>query len=147
MLRQHNHLNRRIVADLRLIVCRRRHLRKADARPRVGIVGGADDAGDGQHGVRHVARVGADAEVDVEQGLVVAGEPAGLEGDGAAADGPGGAVGGGGHSAAWEQCQYLGSGFRRAGFSYMDIPIACHRARCSLGLLSSRLIPQRFRFR
>lgn len=55
----------------------------------------------GQHGVAVVKGLVAETHVDVEEGEGVAGEPARLDGDGAAFEGPFCAVGGCGHAAAW----------------------------------------------
>lgn len=69
-----------------------RYLGEADGS-RIGIVGGAEDLEGLDHGVGHVGRaavggVGAEAEINLHKGRQVAAEPAWLEGDGAAADGP-----------------------------------------------------------
>ena len=99
MLRRLNNLNRRILPHNRRIINRQRYLRDADTAI-IRYVVGPHDAKDGLHGQGVVVGHGADAEVDVEEGVGVALEPARLEADGAAADGPFGAVGGHGHSAA-----------------------------------------------
>jgi len=72
-----------VVADVDGDVGRQWHLRQAK-RARVRAVRRADDLEDGHHGERHVERHGADAQVDVDEGGLVAGEPTGLEGHGAA---------------------------------------------------------------
>ena len=88
-----------VVADVDARVDGQRHLRQAEGA-RVGFGGGADDLEGRHHRVRHVERHGAVAHVDVEEGGRVSGEPAWLDGDGAAFDGPERAVCRGGHAAA-----------------------------------------------
>lgn len=95
-----NYLNRRIRAQDGRIIRRQRHLRQTN-RARVGLLGGPGDLEDGDHGQGEVLRHGAFAQVDVHVGGGVALEPAGLQGDGAAGDGPERAVGREGHAAAW----------------------------------------------
>ena len=101
MLRGLNNLNRRILADDGGIVRGQRYLRYADAARVFGVVG-PDDAEDRLHDEGVVFRHGAVAEVDIHQGLTVSTEPARLQADGAASDGPFGAIGGHGHAAAWK---------------------------------------------
>ena len=99
MHRRLDDLNGCLVAGLNGGVGREGHLRQTDGAW-VGVPGGADDL-EGRHHVEgHVERDLAEAHVDVEEGGGVALEPAGLDGDGAAADGPFGSIGGGGHTAA-----------------------------------------------
>lgn len=74
-------------------------LRDAD-RARVGVVRRAVDVKLGQ-GEGVILRLLSNAQVDVDEGCLVALEPPGLEGDGAARDGPVGAVGGWGDAAAF----------------------------------------------
>jgi len=69
-------------------------------RARVGLGRGANDLEGRNHDVRHVRWNCSQAQVHVDEGRGVALEPAWLDGDGAAADGPFGAIRGGGHSAA-----------------------------------------------
>jgi len=93
-----------IVTDVHGGVGREGDLRQAEGAG-VGSVAGTVDLEDGHHGEGHVGgtavrAVGAEAEVDVEEGGAVALEPAGLEGEGAAEEGPGCAVAGGAHSSA-----------------------------------------------
>lgn len=104
MLRRQNHLNRRIITHIHRMPRRQRHLRETDC-PRIRQVTGPLEGKRLDHGVAHVGRDGAEAHVHVDEAGGVAWEPAGLEGDGAAADGPVGAVGRGGHAAACV-CQY-----------------------------------------
>lgn len=56
------------------------------------LVAGAGDLEDLLHREGVVERDGALAEVDVEEGGGVAGEPAGLDTDGATGDGPEGSI-------------------------------------------------------
>jgi len=96
---QHD-LDRRVLADPGRVVGGQRHLRQADAEPRVRVVGRAGDLEGRDHDVGHVGRVRADPEVDVHEPEQVAREPAGLEGDGAAGHRPERAVGRQGRAAA-----------------------------------------------
>lgn len=100
MLSSQNQLNRRMIPSLNRPVRWQRHLRQTDGT-RVRHVGRATDLKSLDHGVTHVGRDRAQAHVHVDEGRIVAGEPGGLEGDGAAANGPFGSVGGCGHSAAY----------------------------------------------
>lgn len=80
------------------------NLREADGA-RVRVVGGTLDGEGVNHGVGHVlgaviGAVGAEAQVDVDDGEGVASEPAGLEGERAARCGPVCAVFGGSYAAA-----------------------------------------------
>lgn len=98
-------LDRRVVAHARARVGGKRHLRQAEGA-RIWVLARADDLEDGHHGEGHVGRpmvgpVGAETEVDVEEGRSVPVKPTWLQGDGAASCGPEGAVGGGAHAAAW----------------------------------------------
>lgn len=92
VLRKLNNLDRRLVPRLDARPLRQRHLREAH-RPGVRAVRGPEQLELRHHGVGHVLRavvgpVGAEAQVDVQQRLRVALEPAGLEGDRAARRGP-----------------------------------------------------------
>ncbi len=70
---------------------------------RVWVLCGPYDL-EGRHHVEgHVEWDLAEADVDVEEGGGVALEPARLDGEGAALDGPFGAVRGHGHAAAWKR--------------------------------------------
>lgn len=69
-----------------------RHLRQTK-RPRVRIVGRSNNPKWFDHGIAHVGRDGAEAHVHVDEAFLVAGEPAGLDGDGTAGDGPFGSIG------------------------------------------------------
>jgi hypothetical protein len=91
MLRRFDNLNRCIIAHLGRIILRQRHLRQTEASIILHIRW-ASDLENGQHGVRVVERFVTVTHVYVEEGERVAREPAGLETDGAAADGPFGAV-------------------------------------------------------
>lgn len=88
MLGSFDDLNSRIVALLDSHVGGQRNLRHTDAQARVCVVGGTDNLEHGLHDERVVARSGAKAQVDIDQGLLVALEPARLKGNGAAVDGP-----------------------------------------------------------
>lgn len=104
MLRCLNHLDRNVVSDVEGQVRWQWHLRQAEC-PVVGDVVGADDLEGWHHNVRHVwwrdlAR-SVDADVDVEECVVVALEPAWLDGEGTAFDWPECSVCAHGHSAAW----------------------------------------------
>lgn len=97
-----NDLNSRQITHLDIDgVVRQRHLGQAEGAG-VGVAGGTDDLEGREHGEGDVGWLRAEAHVDVDEGGGVAGEPAGLDSDGAAVYGPFGAVGGGGHAAAWE---------------------------------------------
>lgn len=87
MLRRLHHLNGCIIAYLRRVIRRQGHLREAEAAV-VLLVRRAEDLEDLLHGEGVVLWNGAFAQVDVEEGGGVAGEPAGLDADGAAGDGP-----------------------------------------------------------
>lgn len=81
-----------------------RDLREADGTG-VGVLGRAEQLEGRDHGVGHVhgtvvGSVGAEAQVDVEEGRLVALEPSRLECDGAAGRRPVGPVGCGAYSAA-----------------------------------------------
>lgn len=104
MLGQLDDLDRRVVAGVHDGIGGERDLRQADGA-RVGALGGAEQAKGRHHGERHVlgpvvGPVGAEAQVYVDGGLVVALEPAGLEGEGAAERRPEGSVARGAHAAA-----------------------------------------------
>ena len=100
MLRQLNHLNGRILPDDSGVIDRQGDVRETHTA-RVDGVLRARDLEHGLHDHREVLRQAAVAEVDVYEGRCVAAEPAWLEADGAAADGPEGAVSRGLHAAAW----------------------------------------------
>ena len=91
MLRQLNNLNGRILPDDSRIIDRQGHVRETHTA-RVDGVLRARDLEHGLHDHREVLRQAAVPEVDVHEGRCVAAEPAWLEADGAAADGPEGAV-------------------------------------------------------
>lgn len=99
MLRRLNDLDRSLVPNLSCEIRRQRHLRKTPAAV-VLLVAGTRNLKDGLHRLGVVEGDLAGAEVDVEEGGGVAGEPAWLDADGAAGDGPFRAVRGYGHSAA-----------------------------------------------
>ena len=94
-------LDGRIISRLDSHVGRQRDLRQTEAVARIGGVARADDLEDGQHGQRVVDGHVAEPEVDVDERMLVPGEPAGLHGDGAAGRGPFCAVAGDVHAAAW----------------------------------------------
>ena len=99
MHRALDHLNRSIPPFHRRIIRRQRHLRQTK-RARVRQARGAGNLEDGHHGQGHVGRERSVAQVDVEEGGGVALEPARLNGDGSAGEGPECAVGREGHAAA-----------------------------------------------
>lgn len=94
-----NDLDRRLVADVDTDIGRQGHLRQTEC-PRVWVVGRADNLERRHDRVAHVLRRLPEAQVDVDQGPRMAREPAGLDSDCSAADGPLGAVGGRGHASA-----------------------------------------------
>ena len=100
MLRSLNNLNGRIVAYDSREVGRERYLRQTDAAVVQKIVG-PRDAEHGLHDERVIQRDGAFAQVDVDEGVGVAVEPAWLHADGSTCYGPLGAVFGHGHAATW----------------------------------------------
>lgn len=104
MNRRLHDLNRRIISYINRRICGQWHLRQTEGS-RVRIFARADDLHDGGHGERHVlgtivGAIGAESEIKVEEGGGVTLKPAGLNGDGAAVDGPESAVGGSRHAAA-----------------------------------------------
>ena len=99
MFRRLHDLNGRQVARLDADVGRQRHLRQTDSS-RVGVVRGTGDLEGGNDRVAHVLGDFAEANVDIEQGRRVAWEPARLDSDGTATDGPVGAILRSGHSTA-----------------------------------------------
>lgn len=101
MLGRLDKLNSSVITRADADVRRQRHLWQAHGT-RVRIVRRARDLEGRNDGVAHVFRDLAESEVDVDQGGCVAREPARLEGDCTAADGPFGPVGRSGHTAAWE---------------------------------------------
>lgn len=100
MLCRLDDLDRRIVADFGRIIRRQRHLGKTE-RAIVLLIRRSHDLERGQHGVGVVERLVSVAHVDVDKSEGVAREPAGLDGNSAALQGPFGAVLGHGHAAAW----------------------------------------------
>ena len=108
-----NDLNGREITGLDIGIFRQGHLREADGAG-IGAVGRAEDLDGGPHGVRHVlgavvGAIGAEAKIDVDEGGLVAAEPARLEGDSAAGRGPVRSVLGGANAAAWKGVSILGS--------------------------------------
>lgn len=101
MHRRLDDLDRCVVAHIHRQVGGHPHLRQAEGSG-VGLCRGTDDLEGWHHNVGHVWWDCAEAEVHVEEGFAMAGEPAGLQGHGAASCGPFCAVRGGGHAAAWE---------------------------------------------
>lgn len=99
MLRRLNHLDRREIARADTDISWQRHLREADGA-RVWVIGRAGDLEGRDDRVAHVLGNGAESHVDVDQGGLMALEPARLEGHGAAADRPFAAVLRCGHAAA-----------------------------------------------
>lgn len=105
MLRNLHNLDGGIITGLDRGVCRQRHLGDADCA-RVGIRRGTDDLDGRHHRVAHVRRtaaraVGAETQVDVDEGGLVALEPARLKCNRAAQGGPIGPICGDGVAAAW----------------------------------------------
>lgn len=98
--RRLNNLDRRIIARLNCRIYRQRHLWQTE-RSRVRIPARPHDLECRNHRVGHVDGDGAVAEIDIEEGSGVALKPAGLDGDGAAANGPERAILRGRHAAAW----------------------------------------------
>lgn len=92
MLGSLNNLNGRQIAHIHRYIGGQRHLWQTKGA-RVWVRTGADDLKRRQHGVAHVGRSGAEAEIEVEKGRLVALEPSWLYRDCAALDGPFGAVG------------------------------------------------------
>lgn len=106
MFRRFHDLNGRHVTGLDTDIGRQRHLRQTDSS-RVGVVRGTGDLEGGNDRVAHVLGDLAEANVDIEQGRRVAWEPARLESDGAATDGPVGAILRSGHATACAGGQLL----------------------------------------
>lgn len=105
MLGQLDYLDGGQITGFDARVCGQRYLRQANGA-RVRVVRRALDGEGVNHGVGHVfgavvRPVGAEAEVDVDDGRGMASEPAWLEGEGAARGGPVCAVLGGSYAAAW----------------------------------------------
>lgn len=93
---QLDNLNSGLVASLDRRVLGQRNLWKTHGA-RVRVVGRANDLESGNHGVRHVGRasvwaVVAKAHVDKGESRLVAAEPTGLKGNGAACRRPVGAI-------------------------------------------------------
>ena len=91
MLRQLNHLYRRIGADPGRIVGGQRHLRETEVAV-VLLIAGTGDLEDCLHGQGVAGRDGVIAKIDVKEGGGMAGEPAWLNADGAAGNGPEGSI-------------------------------------------------------
>lgn len=87
MNRRLNNLNSSIIPNIHTDIRRQRDLRQAK-RARVHLVGGTRELEDGDDGVRVVERFVAETHVYVDEGGLVTGEPAGLEGYGSAVYGP-----------------------------------------------------------
>lgn len=98
VLRRQHYLNRRIITRAHAHIGRQRHLRHTDGAG-VRVVGGTFDFKDREHGVTHVGRDSTPANVDVDEGRLMAAEPGWLKGDSTAGDGPFGAIARGGHAA------------------------------------------------
>lgn len=98
MLRRQHHLNCRIITRAHTHIGRQWHLRHTDGAG-VRVVGGTFDFKDREHGVTHVWGNGTPADVDVDEGRLMAAEPGRLKGDSTTGDGPFGAIAGGGHAA------------------------------------------------
>lgn len=92
-----NYLDGSVVASLHADVGGQGHLRQTDCT-RVGVVCRTSDLEGRDDGVAHVLWDCAETNVDVDQGSFVAWEPARLECDTAAVDGPLGAVVGARHT-------------------------------------------------
>ena len=99
MLRCLHDLNRRKIANLVSNLRRQRDLGHAEGAG-VGVVGRAGDLEGRDDRVAHVLGDLAETHVDVDQSRQMAWEPAGLDGNGAAGDGPLGAVARGRHATA-----------------------------------------------
>lgn len=99
MLGRLNQLDCGVVTRADGDIGRQRHLWQTHS-PGVRIVGRADDEEGRDDGVAHIFRDFAEAEIDVDQGSGMAWEPARLEGDSTAADGPLSSVGRPGHTTA-----------------------------------------------
>lgn len=78
MLGSLDNLDGRMVADIHRDVRWQRDLRQTDGA-RVGVIRRADDLERLDHGMAHVRGHGSEADVDVDEGLFVAWEPARLE--------------------------------------------------------------------
>ena len=79
MLRRLDNLDGRIIANLWLVARRERDLRETECTV-VLLVRGPCDLEDGNHGVREIEWLVAEAHIDVEHGLSVTWEPSGLNG-------------------------------------------------------------------
>ena len=106
MHRNLHNLNCRQITRLNRMIRRQRDLGQANRAWVRSLTRPCDlengDEGEGEVVWTVVGTVDAEAHVDVHEGCGVPLEPAGLQGDGATADGPGCAVAGGGHTAACE---------------------------------------------
>ena len=109
MDRRLDDLDRRVVADLDRRINGEGDLRETECSW-IRVLGRADELDAVEHRIRHVGWDGAEPEIDVDVGGGVALEPAGLEGDGAAFDGPFRAVGRGREAAAWKRERSMGVG-------------------------------------
>lgn len=94
-----NDLDRRVVANVDGDVGRERNLREADCSW-VRIVRWTDDLERGNHRVAHVRRDSSQSQVDVDQCRLVSLEPAWLERDRSATNGPFGSIRRGRHASA-----------------------------------------------
>ncbi len=106
MFRRFYDLNGRHITGLDTDIGRQRHLGQTDSSW-VRVVRGTGDLEGRNDGVAHVFGDLAEANVDIDQGRRVAWEPARLESDGAATDGPVGAILRSGHATACARGQLL----------------------------------------
>lgn len=88
-----------VVADVDRDVWWDGDLREAETT-RVVQIRGTSDLEDRNHVVGHVERLGAQSQIDVEEGELMTVEPTWLDGNGASAYGPLGSVARSGHTAA-----------------------------------------------
>lgn len=86
-----DHLDCGVVSDVEGQVGRQRHLWETEGA-RVGVFAWADDLNAREHHVGHVGGIGADSEVNVDEGGSVTLKPPGLERDSSAFQWPFGAV-------------------------------------------------------
>ena len=105
---------------------------------RIWILAGADNLHAIEHDIRHVRRICAKAQIDVDEGSSVSLEPSRLECDGTAFQRPLGAVCRGGHSAACvgQQLSISSRGQKRP---YKDTSIAFHMDKGNL--VHQRIVP------
>jgi hypothetical protein len=92
MLRRLHNLQCRIVPTSHRDIRGKRHLRQAHIQRRIRIITRSRDLEDREERMRVVGWDGAETDVDVEVSGFMAGEPAGLKGDGAAGERPVGAI-------------------------------------------------------